>query len=129
MLHPYMMDTQAFTRSCRTTGMPSEMEPASSATWNTRPRWVSRVWMNSGKRQRAWGPNTRSTWRKDCLIFSATWASWAMQPHTQMICSGWRRFTWTRAPRLPSTRCSACSRMAQVLSTMIWACSSSWVKP
>ena len=31
--------------------------------------------------------------------------------------------------RLPSTRCSACSRMAQVFRTMIWASSSWSVKP
>ena len=46
------------------------------------------VWMrqrSSGKRQRAWGPKTRSTWRKDCRIFSATWGSCIMQPHRQMI--------------------------------------------
>ena len=37
-----------------------------------------------------------------------------MQPHRQMTCSGFSRFVWVSAPRLPNTRCSACSRTAQV---------------
>ena len=48
---------------------------------------------------------------------------------TQMICPGWFRLAWTRAPRLPKTRCSACSRMAQVLRMMTSAACSSAVKP
>ena len=38
-----------------------------------------------------------------------------MHPQTQMICPGCRRFVWDRAPTLPKTRCSACSRTAQVV--------------
>ena len=52
-----------------------------------------------------------------------------MQPHRAMIWPGLRRLPWTRAPTLPNTRCSACSRMAQVLMTMIRASSSLPVKP
>ena len=128
-MQPYMMDTQAFTFPSRRTGMPSAMEPASSGVSKMRPL---RVWMrqrSSGNRHRAWGPKTRSTWRKDCLMRSETCFSWAMQPQTQMIWPGWFRLAWTRAPRLPKTRCSACSRMAQVLRMMTSAAFSSAVKP
>ena len=52
-----------------------------------------------------------------------------MQPHRQMICSGLAFFVWVRAPRLPYTRFSAWSRMAQVLSTTMSACSGLSVKP
>ena len=127
-MQPYMIDTQAFTFPSRRTGMPSAMEPASSGMSNTRPRRLRIRQRSSGKRQRAWVPNTRSTWRKDWRILSATCFSWAMQPHTQTIWSGFRRLVWTRAPRLPNTRCSACSRMAQVLRTITSASASLWVK-
>ena len=63
------------------------------------------------------------------MIFWAMWGSWAMQPHRQMIWLGFSRLVWVRAPTLPSTRCSAWSRMAQVLMTIISAACSSSVKP
>ena len=37
-----------------------------------------------------------------------------MQPHRQITCSGFSFFVWVRMPKLPKTRCSACSRTAQV---------------
>ena len=40
-----------------------------------------------------------------------------------------RRLVWVRAPTLPSTRSSACSRMAQVLMTITSASLVSSVKP
>ena len=43
-----------------------------------------------------------------------TRGSWAMQPHRAMTISGFSFFAWVRAPRLPNTRSSACSRTAQV---------------
>ena len=44
-----------------------------------------------------------------------TRSSWAMQPQRQMTCSGFSFLVWVKMPRFPNTRCSACSRMAQVL--------------
>ena len=55
------------------------------------------------------------------------WGSWAMQPHTQMSWPGLARLVCTSAPTLPSTRISACSRMAQVLMTIRSASASLWV--
>ena len=46
--------------------------------------------------------------------FDPTRSSCAMQPHRQMTCSGFSFFVWVRMPKLPNTRCSACSRTAQV---------------
>ena len=50
------------------------------------------------------------------------------QPQRQMTWLGLRRLVWVRAPTLPSTRSSACSRMAQVLMTMTSATLVSSVK-
>ena len=63
LLHPYMMETHAFTPFSRTVGIPSAMLPRSSATEKTRFRLSYTCHKSSGKRHRAWGPNTRSTWR------------------------------------------------------------------
>ena len=54
-----------------------------------------------------------------------------MQPHRQITCAGLAFFVWVRAPRLPYTRFSAWSRMAQVFSTTTsaWAGSSVNVQP
>ena len=52
-----------------------------------------------------------------------------MQPQTAMICVGRAFFVWFSAPTLPSTRISACSRTAQVFTTMTSASNSSLVKP
>ena len=41
-----------------------------------------------------------------------------MQPQTAMICPGRAFFEWVSAPTLPSTRISACSRTAQVFTTI-----------
>ena len=41
-----------------------------------------------------------------------------MQPQTAMIWPGRAFFVWFRAPTLPKTRISACSRTAQVFTTI-----------
>ena len=51
-----------------------------------------------------------------------------MQPQTAMIWLGRAFFVWFSAPTLPSTRISACSRTAQVFTTMTSAANSSEVK-
>jgi len=63
LLHPYMMDTQAFTLLSRTTGSPSAIAPRSWAMEKTRLWRVRTSKSSSGNRHRAWGPKTRSTWR------------------------------------------------------------------
>ena len=55
------------------------------------------------------------------MIRSETLVSPAIQPHRKIFCPGWRRLVWVRAPKLPNTRCSACSRMAQVFRITIIA--------
>ena len=52
-----------------------------------------------------------------------------MQPHRAMICPGFAFFVWFSAPTFPNTRISACSRTAQVFTTMMSAAYSSDVKP
>ena len=52
-----------------------------------------------------------------------------MQPQTATIWSGLFFLVWFRAPTFPSTRISACSRTAQVFTTITSAWNSSWVKP
>ena len=47
----------------RTTGRPSAMRPSDCSVAHTRSFFSSTCWRRSGKRQREWGPNTRSTWR------------------------------------------------------------------
>ena len=57
-------------------------------------------------------------------------AGWPiMQPQRKIFWRGWRRLVCVRAPTLPKTRCSACSRMAQVFITTMSAPSDVSVKP
>ena len=52
-----------------------------------------------------------------------------MQPHTAMIWSGFAALVCVSAPTLPRTRCSACSRTAQVFRITKSAFALSSVKP
>ena len=52
-----------------------------------------------------------------------------MHPQTTISWSRLAFFVWLRAPTLPRTRISACSRTAQVFTTTMSASDSSSVKP
>ena len=132
LLHPFIMESHAFTLPSRSRGRPSATDSALSAS-NTRPLAPERPWTcsvlsnSSGKRQSSCGPKQRSTMRYDFFTCSRISALCAIQPQRMTMRSGWTRFKCVSAPTLPNTRIVACSRTAQVFTAMTSALSSSSV--
>ena len=127
MSHPFITDSQALSPLSRRRGRCSATTPSEGSAAMTRERFPRRPrrervsYRSSGSFHTSWGPNTRSTTRKEDFSRAFTVSCWAMQPPTATRSSGFFSFRWIKAPTLPKTRIWACSRTAQVFTTMISA--------